>query len=70
MSQDLNGIKPQEVITIFCNIKPGSEKDQWVEYPQLEQFFKKGYYIQDFKQTVLDSGRYMITFSFRRYSGT
>ncbi|MCE3229037.1 MAG: hypothetical protein K0S32_3588 [Bacteroidetes bacterium] len=63
-----NGIKPQEVITIFCDIKQKDTEQQWVDYPQLFEFFNKGYYIESFKQSIIGSDRYMITFTFRSFN--
>lgn len=59
---------PQEVVTIFRELKIKSEEKQWVGYPELEEFFEKGYYIENFTQTVIGNERYMITFIFRKYS--
>jgi hypothetical protein len=61
-------IKPQEVITIFRNISEVSASDQWIGYPELQEFFDKGYYIEEFQQTAIDSNRFMITFNFRKFS--
>lgn len=61
--------QPQEVVTIFRELKVRTEQDQWVGYPELEEFFQKNYYIEDFTQTVIGNERYMITFIFRKYHG-
>ncbi|HEY6162951.1 MAG TPA: hypothetical protein VI112_17100 [Bacteroidia bacterium] len=65
--EDDSNIKPQEVITIFRNISEHRDSS-WTGYPELEEFFNKGYYIEDFKQTLLGEERYMITFTFRKFS--
>ena len=65
--QDDKNIKPQEVITIFRNIGDVTDSS-WRGYPELEDFFNKGYYIEDFKQTLLNEKMYMITFTFRRFN--
>lgn len=61
-------MQPQEVITIFRELKKENEEKQWVGYPELEEFFQKGYYIENFTQTTIGNDRYMITFIFRKYS--
>ena len=61
-------MEPQEMITIFRKIKSEGDQKQWTDYPELHDFFKQGLYIEDFKQTMISADRYMITFSFRRYS--
>ena len=61
-------MKAQEVVTIFRELKIKSENKQWVGYPELEEFFEKDYYIEDFSQTIIGNERYMITFVFRKYS--
>jgi hypothetical protein len=63
-------MKQQEVVTIFRELKSKSETKQWIGYPELEEFFDKDYYIEDFKQTIIGHERYMLTFIFRRYSAT
>jgi len=61
-------IKPQEVVTIFRDVKQKSENHDYVVYPEIEKFFENGFYIEDFKQTLIGTDRYMITFTFRKFN--
>jgi hypothetical protein len=63
-----NNMKPQEVVTIFRNVMDKTNEQQWIGYPELEEFFNKGFYIETFKQSIIDSERYMITFTFRKFN--
>lgn len=58
----------QEIITIFRNILPEKDEKQSINYPELEEFMKKGYYIEDFQQTMVGERRFMLTIRFRRFS--
>lgn len=60
-------IKPQAVVTIFRDIIPKNIEKQWVEYPELEVFFEKGYYIENMMQVLVGTDRYMITFTFGKF---
>lgn len=60
-------MKPQEVITIFRELKTKDEEKQLESYPELDPFFEKDYYIESFNQTVIGNEKYMITFVFRQY---
>ena len=46
-------MQPQEVITIFRELKLKNEEKQWIGYPELEEFFQKGYFIEYFTQYLL-----------------
>jgi hypothetical protein len=67
IEKEKHSIIPQEIITIFCRLQEPNDK-QWRDYPELDEFFKKGYYIEDFKQTLIGTDRYMITFAFRKFN--
>ena len=61
-------MRAQEVVTIFSDIPPDARMKT---YPELEEWFSKGMYIEDFVQTQSAStGKYVITFLLRYYNTT
>ncbi|HYG49791.1 MAG TPA: hypothetical protein VD905_02760 [Flavobacteriales bacterium] len=61
-------MQPQEVITIFRELKLKNEEKQWIGYPELEEFFQKGYFIEYFTQIPIGNERFMITFLFKKHT--
>lgn len=56
----------QEVMTVFRELVVRTEQNQWLDYPELKQFFDKGYHIEAFQQMVIGNERYLITFIFAK----
>jgi hypothetical protein len=66
-------MKPQEVLSIFTEVSAQDmdEKGNVVKmYPELDEFFDKGMYVEKVTQTCLENGKCMITFVFRYYNTT
>jgi hypothetical protein len=61
-------MKEQEVVTVFSDIPADAVIKT---YPELDEWFKKGMYIESFVQTQSSStGKYVITFLLRYYNTT
>lgn len=62
-------MKPQEVITIIVPMSEDKLKENVVKiYPELDQFFDKGMYIEKVVQNCLENRNCAITFVFRYYN--
>ncbi|MFY9309244.1 MAG: hypothetical protein WAQ28_09390 [Bacteroidia bacterium] len=59
-------MKVQEVVTIFSDIPNDATMKT---YPELEEWFNKGMYVESFTQTQSgETGKYVITFLLRYYN--
>ncbi|MEW6469126.1 MAG: hypothetical protein AB1458_09390 [Bacteroidota bacterium] len=59
-------MRAQEVVTIFSDIPSDATMKT---YPELEEWFNKGMYVESFAQTQSASmGKYVITFVLRYYN--
>ena len=66
-------MKPQEIISIFTDVNPedlNGNNNVVKMYPELDEFFDKGMYVEKVTQTCLEKGKCMITFVFRYYNTT
>ena len=63
-----NIIKPQEVITLFRDINVKSHAQQAINYPELEDLFQKGFYVESSNQTFVGADRFIITFILRKFN--
>lgn len=60
--------KSQEVITLVRNVPTKGDETQPIYYPELEMLFQKGFYVESFRQTMLGTDRYMVTFNLRTFN--
>lgn len=61
-------MRAQEVVTIFSDIPNDATMKT---YPELDEWFNKGMYVESFVQTQSAStGKYVITFVLRYYNTT
>ena len=59
-------MKAQEIVTIFSDIPNDATMKT---YPELEEWFNKGMYVESFQQTQsVSTGKYVITFILRYYN--
>lgn len=64
-------MKPQEVISIIADISPSDLDNKGnlaKSYPELDQFFDKGMYIENIVQSPFGNRKCIITFVFRYYN--
>jgi hypothetical protein len=64
-------MKPQEIVSIFTEVDPQDLKvkgNVLKEYPELDEYFDKGMYVEKVTQTCPEKGKCMITFVFRYYN--
>ncbi len=61
-------IKPQEVITLFRDINVKGDEAQAIHYPELEDLFKDGFYVESFNQAFVGTDRFIITFVLRKFN--
>jgi hypothetical protein len=69
-SDEINKTKPQEVITLFRDIKDKNNEAPVIHYPELEDLFQKGFYLESFNQTIIGTDRLIITFVLRKFNPT
>jgi hypothetical protein len=62
--------KPQEVITLFRDIEDKNNERPLIHYPELEDLFQKGFYVESFNQTIIGTDRLIITFILRKFNAT
>jgi hypothetical protein len=67
-SEETIKIKPQEVITLFRDIKIKGDEAQAIHYPELEDLFKDGFYVESFNQAFVGTDRFIITFVLRKFN--
>lgn len=63
-----SSIKPQEIITLIRNMDTQSKDKNLIEYLELNEYYENGYYVEDFKLTLINADKYMITFSLRKFN--
>lgn len=65
-------MKQQEIITVITGIPDDVKKKQAViyTYPELQDFFEKGMYVENMVQSCLADGRCIITFVLRYYNAS
>jgi hypothetical protein len=72
MKSKYKQMKQQEIITIISNIPKNLHGEQSVvnTYPELQEFFEKGMYVESIVQSCLVDGRFVITFVLRYYNAS
>lgn len=65
-------MKSQEVISIFVYDKhEGSKKENvLILYPELEEYFNRGMYLERITQTSFNEDKCLVTFVFRYYNSS
>jgi hypothetical protein len=60
-----SNIHPQEIITVFRDMELKDGK-QHITYPEIEKFLKEGYYVENFKQLMIGTDKFMTTFILKK----
>lgn len=72
MKSKYKQVQQQEIITIVSTIPKNVNDNQVVvtTYPELQEFFEKGMYVESVVQSCLVDGRCIITFVLRYYNAS